>query len=50
VARSVIADLSPGDQIVIRALPSSKYAASAGLEQQLRAALDRARLLDGTLR
>jgi ribonuclease P protein component len=50
VARSVIADLSPGDQIVIRALPSSRYAVSARLEQQLRAALDRARLLDGTLR
>jgi ribonuclease P protein component len=50
VARSVLADLNPADQIVIRALPSSRYAVSARLEQQLRVALDRARLLDGTPR
>ena len=48
VARSVIDDLDPADRIVIRALPSSRYAISARLEQQLRLALTRARLLDGT--
>jgi ribonuclease P protein component len=48
VARSVIADLDPADRIVIRALPSSRYAISARLEQQLRVALKRAQLLDGT--
>jgi ribonuclease P protein component len=48
VARSVIDELDPADRIVIRALPSSRYAISARLEQQLRDALKRARLLDGT--
>jgi ribonuclease P protein component len=46
VARSVIADLDSADRIVIRALPSSRYAISARLEQQLRTALKRAHLLD----
>jgi ribonuclease P protein component len=46
VARSVIADLDPADRIVIRARPSSRQAISARLEQQLRLALQRARLLD----
>jgi ribonuclease P protein component len=50
VARSVLDDLDPADSIVIRALPSSRYAVSARLEQQLRAALTRAQLLDGTRR
>jgi ribonuclease P protein component len=50
VARSVIAELNPADRIVIRALPSSRYAISARLEQQLRVSLERARLLDGTRR
>jgi ribonuclease P protein component len=50
VARAVIVDLDPADRIVIRALPSSRNAMSARLEQQLRMALDRARLLDGTPR
>ena len=50
VARSVIAELDPADRVVIRALPSSRYAISARLEQQLRAALKRAQLLDGTRR
>ena len=50
VARSVIADLDPADRVVIRALPSSRYAISARLEEQLRVALERARLLDGTRR
>jgi ribonuclease P protein component len=50
VARSVIADLDPADRVVIRALPSSRYAISARLEQQLRVALKRAQLLDGSRR
>ncbi len=50
VARSVIEDLDPADRIVIRALPSSRYAISARLEQQLRMALTKAQLLEGTRR
>jgi ribonuclease P protein component len=50
VARSVIAELHPQDRVVIRALPTSKHAISARLEQQLRTGLLRARLLDGTRR
>lgn len=45
-ARTVIADLDPADRVVIRALPSSRHAISARLEQQLRTALKRARLLE----
>ena len=47
-ARGLLADLSPDDRIVIRARPSSRYAISARLEQQLRVALAKAQLLDGT--
>ena len=43
-------DLDPTDRVVIRALPSSRYAISARLEQQLRVALKRAQLLDGARR
>jgi ribonuclease P protein component len=50
VARAVITELHPADRVVIRALPSSRYAISARLEQQLRVALKRAQLLDGTRR
>jgi ribonuclease P protein component len=50
VARTVISELDPGDRVVIRALPSSRHAFSARLEQQLRRALERARLLEGTPR
>jgi ribonuclease P protein component len=50
VARSVIDDLNPSDRIVIRALPTSRHAISARLEQQLRVALEKAQLLDGTRR
>jgi ribonuclease P protein component len=50
VARAVITDLEPSDRVVIRALPSSRNAISARLEQQLRVALKRAQLLDGTRR
>jgi ribonuclease P protein component len=48
VARAVIDDLDPADRIVIRALPSSRHAISARLEQQLRVALKKAHLLGGT--
>jgi ribonuclease P protein component len=41
----VITDLDPGDRIVIRALPGSRHAMSARLEQELRAGLTRARVL-----
>jgi ribonuclease P protein component len=50
VARNVIDDLEAGDRVVIRALPSSRGAISARLEQELRTALMRARLLNGTSR
>ena len=46
-ARTVLEDLEPSDRIVIRARPSSRYAISARLEQQLRVALVKAHLLDG---
>ena len=41
VARAVIDDLDPVERVVVRALPSSRRAISARLEQQLRAALQR---------
>lgn len=41
VARGVLADLNAGDKIVIRALPGSRYAISARLEQELKSALRR---------
>ena len=43
VARTVIDDLDPADRVVIRALPSSRFAISASLELQLRTALRRVR-------
>jgi ribonuclease P protein component len=45
VARSVLTELEPSDRIVIRALPSSRHAISALLEQELRSGLTRAHLL-----
>ncbi|WP_370069918.1 ribonuclease P protein component [Mycobacterium sp. MAA66] len=42
-ARNLIPDLSPGERVVIRALPGSAHAVSAELEHELRAALDRVR-------
>jgi len=42
VARAVITELDPTDRVVIRALPSSREAPSARLEQQLRAGVRRA--------
>jgi ribonuclease P protein component len=42
VARTMLGDLHRSDQVVIRALPSSRNVSSAWLEQQLRAGLRRA--------
>jgi ribonuclease P protein component len=47
VARGVIDDLEPGDKVVIRALPGSRHAISARLEQELRTALRRALSVGG---
>jgi len=43
VAYGVVDELSPGDRLVIRALPGSRDAISARLDQELRSALRRAR-------
>lgn len=48
VARTVIDELDPADRVVIRALPSSRHAISARLEQELRTALRRTRPRSGT--
>jgi ribonuclease P protein component len=45
VARNVVTELDPGDRIVIRALPSSRHAILARLEQELRSGLSRAHVL-----
>ena len=42
VVRTMLGDLHESDQIVIRALPSSRQVSSARLEQQLRRGLRRA--------
>lgn len=42
VARSVLGELEQSDRVVIRALPNSRTASSARLEQQLRRGLRRA--------
>jgi ribonuclease P protein component len=42
VARTVMSELNPTDRIVIRALPSSRDAASSRLEEQVRAGVRRA--------
>ncbi|GAB3009657.1 ribonuclease P protein component [Mycobacterium bourgelatii] len=42
VARQMVDDLHPRDQVVIRALPSSRHVSSARFEQQLRGGLRRA--------
>jgi ribonuclease P protein component len=47
VARSVLAELEPSEQMVIRALPGSNLVESACLEQQLRAGLQRIRRTGG---
>ena len=41
VARTVLGELDPTERVVIRALPSSRHAISARLEQQLRTGLRR---------
>ncbi|UXA18162.1 ribonuclease P protein component [Mycobacterium sp. SMC-4] len=43
VARTVLDELDPADRVVIRALPGSRDAISARLEQELRTALQRIR-------
>jgi ribonuclease P protein component len=48
VARTVLGDLHERDQVVIRALPSSRDVSSAWLQQQLRTGLRRAIELAGT--
>jgi ribonuclease P protein component len=49
-ARNVVDDLGAGDRLVIRALPGSRTAISARLEQELRSALAKAQLLNGNPR
>lgn len=50
VSRGVIEDLDPGDRIVIRALPGSRHATSALLQQELVTALRRTRVARGVRR
>jgi ribonuclease P protein component len=50
VARGVIEDLGPGDKVVIRALPGSRHAISARLEQELHTALRRVKANSGPRR
>jgi len=50
VARTVIDELDAADRVVIRALPSSRDAISARLEQELRTALRRTRPSGGVSR
>lgn len=47
VARAVLDELDPADRVVIRALPGSRDAISARLEQELRTALRRTRPRNG---
>ncbi|WP_325096547.1 ribonuclease P protein component [Mycolicibacterium vinylchloridicum] len=42
VARAVLPELTSADRVVIRALPTSRHAVSARLEQQLRTGVRRA--------
>ena len=50
VARTMLGDLDRSDQVVIRALPSSRHVSSARLEHQLRTGLRRACELAGAQR
>jgi ribonuclease P protein component len=50
VARTMIDELDAEDRVVIRALPSSRDAISARLEQELRTALRRTRPRSGVRR
>lgn len=47
VARTLLDELEPADRVVIRALPGSRTALSARLEQELRTALRRTRAKQG---
>lgn len=47
VARTVVDHLGPGDKLVIRALPGSRHALSALLEQELHTAVLRAQTRAG---
>lgn len=47
-ARAILDDLDPAEQVVIRALPPSRDAISPRLEQELRTALQRIRLRNGS--
>jgi ribonuclease P protein component len=49
-ARTMIDELDAEDRVVIRALPSSRHAISARLEQELRTALRRTRPRSGVTR
>jgi ribonuclease P protein component len=49
-ARGLLDELGPGDKVVIRALPGSRHAVSARLEQELRAALSRVNAKAGARR
>lgn len=46
-ARNILDDLGSADRVVIRALPGSRQAISARLEQELRTALRRIKLRSG---
>ncbi|ORB31175.1 ribonuclease P protein component [Mycolicibacterium parafortuitum] len=48
-ARTILPDLDPAERVVIRALPRSRDAISARLEQELHAALHRIRVRTGAL-
>lgn len=48
--RTLLTELSPSQQVVIRALPSSRHAISARLEQQLRTGLSASRAITGSQR
>lgn len=47
-ARAILGDLDPVERVVIRALPPSRDAISPRLEQELRTALQRIRLKNGS--
>ena len=49
-ARTVVGELKAGDRVVVRALPGSRHAVSARLEQELVAGLRRASELIGRRR
>ncbi len=50
VARAVVDELDPCERVVVRALPGSRHAISARLEQQLRAGLRRSHEQMGSMR